>query len=392
MVRPRFFDFLLGWMILFAVIAANAQSSGKTTNPTQNQVAAPATQSAQANAAILYQISEKPNKWMALAAKTNGLAGLNDRPWHVKYTVQSFDEDGKPLQSGTLEEWWESAKKYKYIYAAPGFEQTTYGNGKNEIVTGDPGWPAIKIVADMVGEYLWTPLPPASVTVNPEYKVQHTTMGGVDLTCLQPISMSPLLEEDSVTLMAKDAHFVPTTCFSGDSGAARVVITHYGLAALLNNIVQVEGHYIAKEIALENGNVIAAKLNVVQLDFPNSIPDAEFDRPSVSPPPAAAGEIEVPAPVMAKSLIGKGKFEYPTDAGKQHISGYVVVYLHIDQKGHVAQVQGVMGPRILLDPVMRWAKTFKYRPYKVKGKAVEVKTKFTVFFRDLGESRGQRHE
>lgn len=381
MIRPRFFTFLIVWMTLFAVIAVKAQSSGKTTNPT-HQVAAAATQLAQANAAILSQISEKPNKWMALAANTNGLAGLNDRPWHVKYTVQSFDEDGKPLQSGTLEEWWESAKKYKYIYSAPGFEQTTYGNGKSEVVTGDPGWPAFKIVADTIGGYLWVPLPRAKLAVNPEYKVQRTTMGGVALTCLQPLALSPLLGDDAVTLMATDAHRVPTTCFSDGSAAARVVITHHGTIALLNNVVQFDGHYIAKQITLENGNVLAATLNVAQLDFPNSIPDAEFDGPSVSAPPPAAGEIEVPGRDMA--FIDKDKFEYPAEAKKQHLSGYVVVYLHIDQEGHVTQAQPVMGPRILVDPVMRWAKTFKFRPYKVKGKAVEVKTRLTIFFRAQG--------
>jgi len=327
------------------------------------------------------QISENPNKWMALAAKTNGLAALNDRPWHLKYTVQSFDEDGKPLQSGTLEEWWESAKKYKYIYAAPGFEQTTYGNGKSEVVTGDPGWPPIKIVADMVGEYLWVPLPSAKLAISPEYKVRRTAMGEVDLTCLQPLAMSPLLAEDAVTLSATDAHRVPTTCFSDGSAAARVVISHYGLVALLNNIVQFDGHYIAKQITLEDGNVLAATLNVVQLDFPNSIPDAEVDGPSTSPSPAAAGEIEVPAHVMAKRFVSGDKFEYPPDARKQHLSGYVVLYLHIDQEGHVTEVQGVMGPRILLDPAIRWAKTFKYRPYKVKGQAVKVKARFTAIFR-----------
>jgi hypothetical protein len=248
-------------------------------------------------------------------------------------------------------------------------------------VTGDPGWPAIKIVADMVGEYLWTPLPKAKLVIDPQYKVRRTTMGGVDLTCLQPLEISPLLAEDAVTPSATDAHRVPTTCFSDGSPAARVVISHYGLVALLNNAVQFDGHYIAKQITLEDGNVLAATLNVVQLDFPRSIPDADLDGPSTSPPSPAAGEIEVPGLVMAKLLISKDKFEYPTDARKQHLSGYVVLYLHVDQKGHVAQVQGVMGPRILLDPAMRWAKTFKYRPYKVKGKAVEVKTRITVLLK-----------
>lgn len=353
MTARKLLNFMLAWMAFFAVIAANAQTSPS-------------------------QLPTKPNKLMALAAKVNGLAGLNDRPWHVKFTYQTFDVDGKPDRTGTLEEWWQSAKSYKYIYAAPGFQQTTYGDGKTEVVTGDPGWPATKIVADILGGFLWTPLPPASVAINPDYNVQRRTIGQVELTCMQPVMVSPLLRDDAVTLAATDAHRVPTTCFSDGSAAARVVIERYGLLAVLNNFVEVDGHYIAKQIALEDGNVLAATLNVVQLDFPKSIPDADLAKPTAAP--EKTSELEIPPRVMARRVLSGDRFQYPEIAKTQHLSGYVVLSIDIDQNGRVIAEQGVMGPRILRDAVIQWVKTWKYNPYRVDGKAVRVKTRITVFF------------
>jgi TonB family protein len=326
------------------------------------------------------QLPKDPNELMTLAAKTNGLAGLNDRPWHVKLMYQTYDEDGKPGHMGILEEWWESAKKYKYIYTFPGFQQTTYRDGKHEVVTGDAGWPPIKRMADRVEDFLWTPLPPASVAANPLYYVKYRKFGQAELTCVQPGAVSPLLSDDAVTLMAKEAYRVPTTCFDEDSAAARVEVTYYGLVAVMNNIVEFDGHYIAKQITLEDGGLPVVTLNVMQLDFPDSIPDAKLVGSDAAP--AIPGEFrDVPAGVMVDRRLGGDNFDYPKAAKEKNLSGYVQVEVDLDEKGHIVGQQAVMGPRILLDPVENWVKTWTYRPYRVKGTPVKVRTVIAVIFR-----------
>jgi TonB family protein len=374
MVRRRIPHFLIALMVLSAWVPASAQSSGKTASLTA--VAA----SAAAEPAAVAVIPKNPTDLMVLAAKTNGLAGLNNRPWHVKLMYQTFDADGKPGHIGVLEEWWESAKKYKYIYTAPGFQQTTYRDGKAEVTTGDQGWPAIKILADRVEGFLWTPLPSANMAANPTYRVQQRKMGPVELTCLQPVAISQLLSEDAVTLMAKGADWVPTTCFSDGSAAARVVILHDGEIAVLNNIVEFDGHYIAKQIALNDMNLPEVYLTVMQLDFPASIPNADLAPPIETPASAVAAPPMVNAGVMARRRIRGDRVQYPQSAKAQRISGYVLLTLDIGEEGNVAGLKCVIGPKVLRDAAMDAVKTWKYRPYELNGKPVEVETQINVIF------------
>ena len=374
-------------MVLGAVVSAGAQSSGRVASGVgvAGSAAAKALlRGAQAGPVTPIQLPKNPNKLMALAARMNGLAALNDRPWHLKAMYQTYDEDGKPALLGTLEEWWVSGKKYKYIYIFPGFDQTTYRNGKHEVVTGDAGWPAVKTIADWVGGYLWTPLPSAEVAANPRFYVKHRTMGRVELTCAQSAALSPLLHDDAVTLMAQDEYQVPTTCFAEGSAAARVEVTWNGLVVVMNSIVEFDGHYIAKQITLEDGGIPVVTLQVMQLDFPKSIPDAAMQASDA--PLAKAGEfLEVPAGVMARRRVGGQMFEAPIPPEAKHIGGYVELSVNIDEKGNVVGEQRIMGPRILVDLVEKWVKTWTYKPYRVKGKRVKVKTWTGFVFR--GDTR-----
>jgi hypothetical protein len=68
-----------------------------------------------------------PRKLLLLAAKSNGLAGDDIKPWHLKATFQLADSTGKTTDQGTLEESWAGANKWKRSYASTGFTQTTYG-------------------------------------------------------------------------------------------------------------------------------------------------------------------------------------------------------------------------------------------------------------------------
>src|SRR5690242_3131518 len=76
-----------------------------------------------------------PTALMLLAARVNGLAGADRKPWHLKADYQTYDANGKPEDKGTLEEWWAGPKKYKVSYLSNGFSQTEYRNGKDGLIT-----------------------------------------------------------------------------------------------------------------------------------------------------------------------------------------------------------------------------------------------------------------
>jgi len=99
-----------------------------------------------------------------------------------------------------------------------------------------------------------------------------------------------------------------------------------------------------------------------------------------SAPAKANEDPEVPAGVMARRFYGGDKLEYPAVAKSQHLSGWVLLSVDIDAKGHVVGEREIAGPKMLLDAVAQAVKTWKYRPYKVDGKPVKVNTLVPVYF------------
>ena len=56
----------------------------------------------------------------------NGLDGANLKPWHLKATFTTFDAAEKPLETGTLEEWWAGPTKWKRSVSRGSYRQTLY--------------------------------------------------------------------------------------------------------------------------------------------------------------------------------------------------------------------------------------------------------------------------
>ena len=176
-----------------------------------------------------------------------------------------------------------------HLLPIPACGERTYRNGKAEELTGDPGWPVAKALADHVEDYLWTPLPRAGVAANASYRLQQRTMGEIVLTCLQPQSMEVSQLGDSVTLLEMNANRVPTTCFSDGLPVVRMEIMRDGVVVAMNQIMEHDGHYIAKQIVLYDAGQQVVVLNVEQLEFPASISDAEMPKPDEAPVKEDAG-------------------------------------------------------------------------------------------------------
>lgn len=377
MTRNGFF--LIGAVLvsLCAAAVVKAQSSGKAAGQ------AAAKSGVAATAAVPIQLLKKPKDLMVLAARTNGLAGLEDRPWHLKVMYQNYDGDGKPGHIGTLEEWWVSKTKYKYVYSGPDYTHTVVRDSDVWKWAGDEAPPPIPV--NMVEGYLWTPLPPDKEVEKPYYYVQHRKFGQVALTCMQPEAMAPQLVQDAVTGKANvnPAQSVPTTCFSEGSSAARLEITGNDLFVVLNRIVEVDGHYIAKQIGLNDVNLPVATLNVMQLDFPKSIPDAVFTAPAGAHTKkmATAKVLNVKGGVMNGYRIGGEAISYPSVAKTEHVRGLVLLTAEIDETGSVVDLKAVIGPKLLREAAVKAVKTWKYKPYLLNGLPVKVQTQIDVVFK-----------
>jgi len=90
--------------------------------------------------------------------------------------------------------------------------------------------------------------------------------------------------------------------------------------------------------------------------------------------------------VNVSSAISKGLLirqvapAYPDGARLAGISGVVLLQALIDKEGRVADVKLISGPKELADAAMGAVQQWRYRPYLLMGKPVEVRTQIIVNF------------
>lgn len=90
--------------------------------------------------------------------------------------------------------------------------------------------------------------------------------------------------------------------------------------------------------------------------------------------------LEVSSGVMAANLISAPMPEYPALARMAHVQGQVILQAVISAGGSVSATRVLSGPRLLrgaaVDAVRRW----RYRPYLIEGRPVDVSTIVTLTF------------
>ncbi|HTV82683.1 MAG TPA: M56 family metallopeptidase [Acidobacteriaceae bacterium] len=106
--------------------------------------------------------------------------------------------------------------------------------------------------------------------------------------------------------------------------------------------------------------------------------------PGASPAAAAAPSKAEPTPVSSRvtagNRIGGPMPVYPEAAKKAHIQGEVILQAVISRKGNVEHVDVVSGPQELQKSALDAVHTWKYRPYRLKGKRVAVTTTIHVVY------------
>ncbi len=112
-----------------------------------------------------------------------------------------------------------------------------------------------------------------------------------------------------------------------------------------------------------------------------TVPDANASTPAVKSAvdapasgPALHKVVFVPASTLSHNLIASPKPTYPQAAHFQRTEGDVMVRALISEKGTVESVTVVSGPTALREAALDAMRNWRYRPYLMSGKAVEVQT------------------
>ncbi|MGB7548027.1 MAG: energy transducer TonB [Terracidiphilus sp.] len=105
--------------------------------------------------------------------------------------------------------------------------------------------------------------------------------------------------------------------------------------------------------------------------------------PPAGIPPAHL--IRISAKIAEKLLVHKAEFLCAPVASTSRVTGTVVVAFEIARNGNVLDPTVVSGPALLRKPVLDLVRKYKYKPYLLNGRAVDVETTASVVV-DLGHS------
>ena len=97
-------------------------------------------------------------------------------------------------------------------------------------------------------------------------------------------------------------------------------------------------------------------------------------------PPHAVQRVRVSQGVSQGLLTHKVDPQYPPLAKQAHIQGTVVLHAVIGKDGQVQGLQVVSGHPMLSAAAISAVKQWRYKPYMLNGKPVEIDTNITVNF------------
>jgi TonB family protein len=97
-------------------------------------------------------------------------------------------------------------------------------------------------------------------------------------------------------------------------------------------------------------------------------------------PPAPEGILRISGRVMANSLDKKVDPVYPADSITVDARGTVLSLATIDKTGAVTDVQVISGPARFHEATVAAIKQWRYRPYEIDGKPVDVETTISLDF------------
>lgn len=346
----------------------------------------PAQQASTAPAATSGQ-SVDPRELLALAARLNGLAGNDMKPWHLKVDFTGFNPSSRKSDHETYEEFWVSPTKYLITETTSNFTQTEYGTEHGVFRSGGRSSQIGR--SSLLEDLFFQPIPeelfdrsPVSLKMDETWKMNLRCLyaepaGDISLQIAAPL-VTALAESRSsastnLTQAGDNAY-----CLDSEAPALRVI--EASSATLIRNGISIfHGRYIANDIeerGFNNSRLFSAHVEV--LEDLKAANDVDFT------PPADAALFRSPIRVSgesAKDWVSKTVAPvYPPIARLGRVTGVVIADVEVGKSGHPSNVRIRSGPAMLqqatLDAIKRWV----FKPYLLNGATVEFQTTVGVDF------------
>ncbi len=307
-----------------------------------------------------------PKELMILAAKSNGLTGDDIKPWHLKATYKSLDEQGNVKDQGTYEEFWIGPKKFKRSVTGAAFTLTEYGTENGVLFTGPqspPSNPMLQLRHEFVGAMLDEP----SIQ-RFSFGLYQRDIGKTRLDCLR--RQTP-----------DEIRFGTSWCLDAGKPMLRIIFSPPDAQVVHNTIQKFQERYVPGDVVFARNAKTTLTAHLENLELIEPIDESIVQAPSHATP---KNYDDQPVPLSAGVAVGrlmvKTQPTYPLFAKEQRISGTVVLQARIGKDGRIKDLRCVQGPLELQDAAMDAVKQWVYQPYVLYDEPVEVETTINVIF------------
>ena len=125
------------------------------------------------------------------------------------------------------------------------------------------------------------------------------------------------------------------------------------------------------------GTALAAQESTAESKSEPTHPQSTVQQPRVV---VLQAQVRVSRDVSQVLVMKRVKPEYPQEAREKHVQGDVVLHIVVSREGVVSKADLVSGHPLLAAAAIDAVKQWKYKPYLLDGKAVEVDAQVQVNF------------
>ena len=344
---------LLSAFILTAVMGASGQAATGTTQ----------------------SLPDDPQNLLAAAEPFYDFNAPELKPWHLKATYQLYDDNGKPSEQGTYEYWWASPQVYRSTWTRKGATYSDWHTADGRHLVLAKAKPLGYFEEGLRSDFV-SPLPSLSPfkyeTAEPQAKTTYQSSviqaGSLKLPCVA-VEDEPSSGPNAKRAIRLPASVSPVFCFDSMLHVLRVEYSYGVVATEFDNVVKMQGKFLAREVQVAEGNrsILNAEVDAVDVlsaSDPALVPD-HASKPLLDPRP---GEPIIPAKLM------RAEPAIPVRGMRSGQRAEVVLQITVAKNGTVRDLRVVLAPSDeMAEEATRAVSQWRFIPFQQEGKQVEMR-------------------
>ena len=302
------------------------------------------------------------------------LEGAAVKPWHLKLSVQLYDDKGKPSEQGDIEEWWAGPQQSLTTYSFPSYSGKLLKTTEGTFRTAHLGEPPL--VVALLLDQIVHPMPKLSDIESSEPLIRKQTVGTLPLDCI-------MLAQPMKDIPVEPLGMFPTYCLDAEKDILRGTYVFGSVAAVQTSLGTFQKLTVATNVAVNMGPLKLGEAHITTLAGIRPDPNQFLKSDGLEP---VGKIITVPGQFMDDQALVKIPPVYPPEEKSKHIDGVIILHAVIGRDGHVHSLQIKSGDNANLAlSAMNAVRMWIYKPYLLNGQPVDVDTTIKVNFQYRGK-------